>query len=328
MSPLSSDVRLTVASILPPAFICTVVGAIWSVHLGLHLYPMLQLQGSTSPEDVAMFNKGVWQTAVSQILTLMFTICFARSVLTAPGTVPSDPEWMMGSKGSVALDLTTRELKGSTGDRRFCKWCQRYKPDRCHHCRICRKCCLKMDHHCPWIMNCVGFSNHKYFFLLVIYAVTTCFFITCTMAESITRSVVEETSATNRFLLVLGATLAVIMGVLMACFLSFHTWLLGKGMTTIEFCEKSMSSSPSSLSSPLKGVSYDLGMYLNLQAVFGPRWYVWLLPLSPPEGSGVSFETQRSQMAKKSSDKKSLYSEDHVEPEWTGNQDRLIDSKA
>jgi len=251
---------------------------------------------------------------------LMFSICFARSVLTAPGTVPNEDDWKMGSQASGSNDLTTRELKGSTGDRRFCKWCQRYKPDRCHHCRICKKCVLKMDHHCPWIMNCVGFRNHKYFFLLVIYAVTTCFFIMLTMSESIQRAVEEETSALERFLLVLGMTLACIMGVLMACFVSFHTWLLSRGMTTIEFCEKSMSS-PSSSSAQASN-SYDLGMILNLKAVFGPHWYLWAIPFSRAEGIGVGFETTRSHLAKVKSD---LYADDRDtdradEPEWTGNE--------
>jgi palmitoyltransferase len=27
-----------------------------------------------------------------------------------------------------------------------------------------------MDHHCPWLSNCVGFKNRKTFMLLIIYA--------------------------------------------------------------------------------------------------------------------------------------------------------------
>jgi len=314
---ISLDQRLTLANVLPPTFICAVVGTIWSIYIGLHLLPMLQLVGSKSEGDIAIYTQGVWQTIISQTLTSMFALCFARALLGQPGSVPDEPEWQMGGgKGRsscASTELTTRELKGSTGDRRSCKWCSRYKPDRCHHCRICKACVLKMDHHCPWIMNCVGFANHKFFFLLVVYAVCSCLYIACTMSESVQRSVLEETPATNRFLLVLALVLAIIMGSLTATFLSFHTWLMMKGMTTIEFCEKNLSPAPSS-SSLLgsKGVSYDLGIEKNLKAVFGPHWWLWLLPLSPPEGSGVSFHTAASLPQKGECDV--------AEPEWTGHE--------
>ncbi|XP_056465043.1 palmitoyltransferase ZDHHC16A isoform X3 [Gadus chalcogrammus] len=45
-----------------------------------------------------------------------------------------------------------------------CKKCIIPKPARTHHCGICNRCILKMDHHCPWLNNCVGHFNQRYFF--------------------------------------------------------------------------------------------------------------------------------------------------------------------
>jgi palmitoyltransferase len=39
-----------------------------------------------------------------------------------------------------------------------------------------------MDHHCPWINNCVGFWNRKYFMLLLIYVLITTYYVLITMA--------------------------------------------------------------------------------------------------------------------------------------------------
>jgi len=60
------------------------------------------------------------------------------------------------------------------GGVRMCQRCLKTKPDRCHHCSQCNLCILKMDHHCPWIANCVGFYNYKYFLNMLFYASLTC----------------------------------------------------------------------------------------------------------------------------------------------------------
>ncbi|VDM56002.1 unnamed protein product [Angiostrongylus costaricensis] len=57
----------------------------------------------------------------------------------------------------------------------WCEPCRGYKVPRAHHCSQCGRCSMKMDHHCPWINNCVGHRNHAFFVRFLGSAVLGCF---------------------------------------------------------------------------------------------------------------------------------------------------------
>ena len=80
------------------------------------------------------------------------------------------------------LKLMTRTPGGNIN---ICLECKLIKPDRCHHCRKCNKCVLRMDHHCPYLNRCIGYTNQKYFLLFLIYLVINIIFILVTIMPSL-----------------------------------------------------------------------------------------------------------------------------------------------
>mmetsp|Transcript_70783 Transcript_70783/g.124897 ORF Transcript_70783/g.124897 Transcript_70783/m.124897 type:complete len:364 (+) Transcript_70783:107-1198(+) len=284
---------------LPVLFVVFTISSLGSIYLCFHIVPLLAGGGAfQAPLGQNAEHRGLVQLTVFVPVTVMLLICYVRCILTHPGEIPdNDAKWeyMHGGGKLTAAPLSLQEVKKS-GERRHCKWCGKYKPDRCHHCRVCKTCILKMDHHCPWIYNCVGFANYKYFFLLLFYCVVDCHFITWTMAESVQRCVYNvDTPFLTLFLTFFGETLALFLTVLVTMFFGLHIWLMTKAMTTIEFCEKS---TPKDGGSKTYDSVYDLGFCGNVRAVLGNNVFFWFLPLSLPEGDGMTFVCDETRLTK------------------------------
>ena len=106
-------------------------------------------------------------------LALMTIITHLISMCISPGYVPYP---FKSHYISNKLPQTHSNSEKKERDDLYCKKCRNPRPPRAHHCRICKKCTLKMDHHCQWVANCVGYYNQKVFYQFLFYSTVGDFF--------------------------------------------------------------------------------------------------------------------------------------------------------
>lgn len=165
------------------------------------------------------------------------------------------------------------------------------KPMRSNHCGICKKCVLKMDHHCPWVNTCVGWKNQRHFILFIFYLfVGACFFLL--MEGNMLLFLqndrpggplghVTDQAHSISLIMCVSASLASLL------FGSWTFFLSSVNLTTIEFA-----SQPGRVKCGLDRGPFHLGFRRNLREVFGlnATWYNWFLPSwANPPGNGMVY---------------------------------------
>jgi len=180
-----------------------------------------------------------------------------------------------------------------------CKRCTPYrlKPHSAHHCSMCNECVLRMDHHCPWIANCVGFYNHKYFILFLFYTcVSATLYVFMPVLPLFTRIFFPVEGSIPRRSSYYYAELACSIitsafGTIFWCFLGLHVNLVLSGTTTLDSLIVRHPTSRATVSAAAKIISKlsrKLTPLDHWKHMFGDEAWKWFLPIETLPHDGYS----------------------------------------
>ncbi|XP_050529166.1 palmitoyltransferase ZDHHC15-like [Daktulosphaira vitifoliae] len=245
---------------------------------------------------------------IYHIILVFFMWSYLKTIFTKPGEVPekfklpkdtfekfnkhnNDLDGQRRVLTEFAKDLPISTVTNSN-DVRFCVKCRVIKPDRSHHCSLCGKCVIKMDHHCPWVINCVSYSNYKFFVLFLIYNLLMNVFVVTTSLSFVlkywkTTLNLETQEKPYKIHIILLFTIASLLSVTLFSMLVYHIYLLSKNCTTLE------SFRPPKFMESYDKNGFNLGFYRNIQEVFGKNILLWFIPLFTSLGDGVTFELNK-----------------------------------
>eukprot|EP00005_Dracoamoeba_jomungandri_P006982 CAMPEP_0174271958 /NCGR_PEP_ID=MMETSP0439-20130205/49581_1 /TAXON_ID=0 /ORGANISM="Stereomyxa ramosa, Strain Chinc5" /LENGTH=271 /DNA_ID=CAMNT_0015362255 /DNA_START=74 /DNA_END=889 /DNA_ORIENTATION=+ len=255
---------------------------------------------------------------------------FVYANTTCPGRVPVGwkPDYATEQQMADAVEYERlKRRKQARRDRekewgkmpvRFCARCEEFKPPRSHHCRECNACTLKMDHHCPWVGNCVGLKNQKYFVVFLIYASVGLLyavviylwrliqiFTTYTIfvrrrgghrVEDEDMGSGEDVPTVQIILLVTNLLIMIPICLSLFCLMSYQLGLVFENLTTIEEYENHVMKRKAERNGDKWKWYYDLGWRENTIQVLGDKIYMWFLPVphvSAP--NGLSYLTHDKQ---------------------------------
>ena len=144
------------------------------------------------------------------------------------------------SSGPASANSPSRTQAGTAG---YCTMCNLVRPARAKHCYKCRACVAKFDHHCPFVANCIGFHNHRYFLAYLWSQVLMMLWAISLNVEPYFFQYEAKEFYGHAFVMIIMLGQLMVSGML--CM--FHSWLCLTNQTTyqvIKIQEQGMTQSP------------------------------------------------------------------------------------
>jgi len=143
-----------------------------------------------------------------------------------------------------------------------------------------------MDHHCPWVNNCVSFSNYKFFILTLVYTLLLTLYIIATSLQYVILFWInwgDPGQSMQELHIVFLCICGVVFFIAVCSLLCFHLQLLYYNKTTLESLRTPI------FQSGMDPDKFNVGPYVNFTQVFGRNKLMWFLPVFSGLGDGVHF---------------------------------------